>query len=226
MGEYARYKGQEIKIGTCESMYYLRADQAHLVEPLPNSLDPLECADRIRFRFPWPDEDHVEPGAFERYARTAGLYVDADPEVDHGTVQFSAHAGYLISLPCPESAVAKASTLKIARNGFAGSTHIAEQRCLDGVRMLVCQCGGCGSKWRMPTLDDARPIIAACIKEAEQREHEARIRRDATPESIAHEGKWWREVARRIEEGYTPGAGNLPRRLPRRAAPSRKVRHG
>lgn len=32
MGEYATYKGQEIKIGTCEDCYYLRADQRHLAQ--------------------------------------------------------------------------------------------------------------------------------------------------------------------------------------------------
>ena len=31
MGEYASYLGERIKIGTCENMYYLRADQRHLV---------------------------------------------------------------------------------------------------------------------------------------------------------------------------------------------------
>lgn len=28
MGEFAKYNGNEIKIGICENMYYLRADQA------------------------------------------------------------------------------------------------------------------------------------------------------------------------------------------------------
>jgi hypothetical protein len=54
MGEYALYKGQQIKIGTCETMYYLRADQAHLVTPLPGNVDPIKDADEIRFRFPSP----------------------------------------------------------------------------------------------------------------------------------------------------------------------------
>ncbi|MBA3354975.1 MAG: hypothetical protein H0U18_03355 [Pyrinomonadaceae bacterium] len=29
MGEYATFKGLSVKIGTCENMYYLRADQAN-----------------------------------------------------------------------------------------------------------------------------------------------------------------------------------------------------
>ena len=28
MGEYAKYAGERVKIGTCEDMYYLRDDQA------------------------------------------------------------------------------------------------------------------------------------------------------------------------------------------------------
>lgn len=54
MGEFAKFNGTEIKIGTCENMYYLRADQAPLVLPVPNSLDPVAQAASIRFRFPFP----------------------------------------------------------------------------------------------------------------------------------------------------------------------------
>jgi hypothetical protein len=58
MGEYARYNGSDIKIGTCEDMYYLRADQAHLVTaPVDGMLDPIKYAAQIRFRFPFPEED-------------------------------------------------------------------------------------------------------------------------------------------------------------------------
>ena len=42
MGEYAKYQGEEIKIGTCEDLYYLRADQAFKVEGIDNSLDPRD----------------------------------------------------------------------------------------------------------------------------------------------------------------------------------------
>lgn len=82
MGENASYQGQEIKIGTCENMYYLRADQAHLVTALPGNLDPVKRADAIRFRFPFPDEDHIAPGDFRDYGRTVTVRARA---FDHRT---------------------------------------------------------------------------------------------------------------------------------------------
>ena len=60
MGEYALYNGEQVKIGTCENLYYLRYEHRKQVQPLPNNLNPngdeqYEC----RFRFPWPDEDYT-----------------------------------------------------------------------------------------------------------------------------------------------------------------------
>ena len=65
MGEYAKFQGQSIKIGTCENMYYLRADQAAMVQPESGNVDPIRDRESLRFRFPFPDEDNVLPGEFE-----------------------------------------------------------------------------------------------------------------------------------------------------------------
>lgn len=65
MGEYALYNGEQIKIGTCESMYYLRWDQRHNVIPLPGNVDPIKDVESIWFRIPKRDELNIEPGAFE-----------------------------------------------------------------------------------------------------------------------------------------------------------------
>src|SRR5947199_3445544 len=111
MGEYAMYGGVQVKIGTCENMYYLRADQRDQVWVMPGNVDPMdaEALGVIRFRLPWPDEDHIEPGAFERYDRALGLYgVEVPAEVEHGRVQFVASAGYNVMLSCPESVEGKA----------------------------------------------------------------------------------------------------------------------
>jgi hypothetical protein len=95
MGEFARYGGERIKIGTCENMYYLRADQRFRVAALCGNVDPVRDAPHLRFRFPFPDEDHVAPGAFDRYDRAIGLYgVDVPTDIEHGSVQFTAHTGY------------------------------------------------------------------------------------------------------------------------------------
>ena len=71
MGEFIRYKGSEVKIGTCENMYYTSYqkykkafDLGHL-QQLPGNADPSEYLDTergYRFRFPFPDEDKLPPG--------------------------------------------------------------------------------------------------------------------------------------------------------------------
>lgn len=187
MGEYANYKGQEIKIGTCENMYYLRADQAHKVQAIPNSLDPVAEAGSIRFRFPFPWEDHTEPGAFADYDAAMGVSGVTVPEdIEHGTLQFTRNYprnnGVLLSTPCPFSKEGKASGLKFSLNSFPGQVMISQQRLIDGKLVLVCECGGCGAKYRLPTLEEAQPIINALNREGEDRK---------------------KEVAKRIEDGYT-----------------------
>ena len=59
MGEYAKHDGHEVKIGTCEDMYYLRLEDCRKVQPIPNSLNPATC-EGLRFRLPFPDEDNVQ----------------------------------------------------------------------------------------------------------------------------------------------------------------------
>src|SRR5437016_4579142 len=63
MGEYAQYGGQDVKIGTCEDMYYLRYDQRWQVQALDGNVNPVLDVAHLRFRFPWPDEDTIPPGA-------------------------------------------------------------------------------------------------------------------------------------------------------------------
>ena len=194
MGEYAEFNGREIKVGTCEDLYYLRADQAGRVRKTRSGhtdlADPAVLA-VVRFRFPWPDEDGTEPGAFGDYGRSiplSGLQPPAD--LDHMTVQFSARAGYLVSLPCPEGPAASHG-LKIHRNSFAGPVRIVQQAYRGGNLAVICECGGCGARYNLPTIEDAAPVISACRVEAGKR-----------PEDEGH-AKFWGAIADRIEAGYT-----------------------
>ena len=192
MGEYANFGQGRIKIGTCEDMYYLRADQAHRVTPIAGNVDPVRDAESLRFRFPWPDEDNTAPGAFEKYNRRAPVWgVIAPAEVEHYTVQFTA-PGYCVSLPCPESGE---STLHVHRNGHPGPVQITQQRRVGQQLVLIACCGGCGVAWRLPTLEDAQPYIEACLAEVEKAE-----RYGSTSSA-----QWWAEVARRIRRGYEEG---------------------
>jgi len=67
MGEYAKFGNSEIKIGTCEDMYYLRFEDRYKVRHLPGNVDPNKDSEaaHLRFRLPFPDEDHILPGGYE-----------------------------------------------------------------------------------------------------------------------------------------------------------------
>ena len=182
MGEYAEYRGGRIKIGTCESMYYLRADQARLVRALPGNVDPVRDRGEIRFRFPFPDEDALKPGSFDDYGRgvriPGGWHLPAEYE-HSGSVQFSGKPGYLLSLPCPEAFRAEGdsfhtdvtldggATLRVHRNGFSGGYEVTQQRSIEGEWWTVVDCGSCGHAWRLPP-DLAAEVAECFLVEAER----------------------------------------------------------
>lgn len=201
MGEYADLNGERIKIGTCENMYYLRADQRFQVRSLPGNVDPVKDAHEIRFRFPFPDEDHMAPGSFDPYnRRLAAPGIPVVTSFDHYSVQF-AHGGYLVSLPCPvlvttgfvehkrpeEQAgepIVRAA-YRIHRNGVVDGVAFGQQRLHDdGVTwMLIGECPGCGVAWAYDTWEGVEPVVVACRREADR----------------VH---FWSAVADRIAAGY------------------------
>lgn len=223
MGEYARYKGVEVKIGTCEDMYYLRYDQRHLVEAISGSVNPVTDAEALRFRFPWPDEDHIEPdtnGFYEKgYERSLCVQGFTAPEgVDHYSVQFKADRGYLVSLPCPESMAfenrAKPDAcadlrlkaypdLRVARNGFAGAVHLVRQRLIPEVGLVpILRCGGCGAMWREVEIARIEEIAVCLRSEGDRREWE-----DARgPNGHPGGGKFWHQIADRVLAGLAEKA--------------------
>lgn len=199
MGEYAMRGQERVKIGTCEDMLYLRADQRHAVYALSGNVDPVRDAAHLRFRFPWPTEDDVAPGAFEDPFYGISFHTVSVPDgVEHGNVQFCAQVGYLVSLPCPESPEGKASPLKVHRNGFQGAVKLVQQRLIDGKLVAICECGGCRTKYRLETLEDAQPLIDECLKQA------AQWRAEYRPDE--HRARWYEEIAARIRAGYTQAA--------------------
>ena len=196
MGEYAKYDGEEIKIGTCEDMYYLRASQAHLVTALPGNVDPVQDRDAIRFRFPFPDEDGIAPGSFGKHEHAIGVHGLRVPAgVAHCSVQFSCRNGLLVSLPCPESdptITANGKPVTIGKNGYGGEVQISQQRWIDKSLVLIAKCGSCHAAYRYPTLEDVKPVLdklAEMVSWAERDQAECRA-------------SFYREIARRIEAGY------------------------
>lgn len=191
MGEYARFEGRQIQIGTCRTMSGLRAGQATLVVKEPGSLDPVGNADRLLFRFPFPDEDQVLPGDFEDYDRAVvvpGL-ADLGGGAEHRSARFVAGSGHWVVLPCPMSLEGKAGEPKVWGHPYdVTAAGISHQRVWNGHLALVCQCTGCGVRYRLEELEDAKPVIEACRWAASF---------DKDPGS-----DWWSAVADRIEEGY------------------------
>jgi hypothetical protein len=191
MGEYGTYEGTEIKIGTCEDMYYLRADQIHLVRSAT-----LDHVDALRFRFPFPDEDDVKPGEFDKYNkgfRVWGIEPPSDGHVLHYDVQFkdTGNVGVLVMLPCPYSTKGKDSGIKYGYNGYRGPAQVVQQRAWNGVWVTVMQCGVCSGLWRLETVEDALPVCEALISQGDQRERDDK-----------GGGKGWYEMALRIRRGY------------------------
>jgi hypothetical protein len=200
MGEYANYGKERIKIGTCEDLYYLRYDQRHQIDALPGNVDPCnpEHLKELRFRFPFPWEDQVEPGAFTDHSY--GFPAPAEftlHEDGHETCQFSNPAGYLVSLPCPESKEGKAfqETHKIHRNGWLGGVSITQQKWVDGALWTVARCNGCGRSWRLPPEEGL--ILAKML-----RNRAARLIIDCPTDGAA---KNMNAMAARIEAGYAMG---------------------
>lgn len=194
MGEYAKYRGESVKIGTCEDMYYLRHGQRGQVAREHGNVDPVADVLALRFRFPFPDEDHIEPGHFESYGRFVHVpsgWRPTDATFDHDSVQFTSPVGYLLSIPCPESGQVP-DGVRVHKNGWRGDFLLVQQKQIaDGRVVPVLQCGGCGAKFR---LEDAREIDALRVAFRSYGDYRVLQSRDKDPA----EGKFWHTVADRI----------------------------
>jgi len=89
MGEFIRYRGTEIKLGTCEDLYYatypkyIAALEAQVLFRSEWNGSPEEYAKPdagFRFRFPFPDEDHLSLGSIE-YDFSRGVRIELDISV-------------------------------------------------------------------------------------------------------------------------------------------------
>lgn len=212
MGEYAYFRGERIKIGTCEDMLYLRAEHAPLLDTRSHEdTNVMACLDEVRFRFPFPTEDDKLPGEYDDPDKSLGLYGVTAPEgTEHGTVQFASNhpTGFLVSLPCPEGPDTDKIGFKVHRNGYAGPVHISQQKVFGNQLILIGRCGGCRYAWRYETLDMVEPVIVACRSKGDQAQHRADLhaQRDSNDLVRTYQdstARFWHTVADRIEAGYT-----------------------
>jgi hypothetical protein len=185
MAEFATYNDRRIQIGTCENLYGLRADQAHLVSPAIDG-----HAIPWRFRFQFPDEDEIEPGAFadaNRSVAVVGLAPPAALAAQHNKVRFTAEQGYDATLPCPESGPPPAG-VRVARHGSGTAVHLWQQTWRNGALATVLRCNACAVTWTLETVNDAQALIQAMAALAE-------AERDLRPE-------WWAKALSRVRDGY------------------------
>jgi hypothetical protein len=161
MGEYAnvRATGERVKLGTCEDLYGLRfgdRDQVYGYEPWS-----AELLSVVRFRFPWPDEDGASPGMTDAWNRGLTLWGFEQPaDVEHGSVQWSARNGYLMSLPCPEGSGEQPA--RVARNGYGGPASLVGQALRGGRLVGIVRCNACERQYRLE--DGFEDAAAACIR--------------------------------------------------------------
>jgi hypothetical protein len=171
MGENAKRitDGAVVKIGTCESMYYLRFEDRKNVRAIPGNVNPGsdEDAGQLRFRVPFPDEDAVKIGEYAEYARGARLYRTgergytedySDPELAEqpGIIQLTHPSGLLVNVPCYHGeklpTVPKESGVGFHWNGKSHALELGMIRgiMVDGalVALPVVRCRHCGGMWR------------------------------------------------------------------------------
>lgn len=168
MGEYAIRKsdGVEVKIGTCEDMYYLRYEDRFKVRKLENSLDASHELN-LRWRLPFPDEDHVRIGEYDDFTRGARLCNEADQELgipykeDVGTIQLTHKSGLLLNVPCyhgrelPEVS----APMKAFWNGKSWALELYQiKNTTDGIKPIV-RCRFCDHAWRFEWEDVLKHVI-------------------------------------------------------------------
>ena len=167
MGEYAVDKrtGESVKIGTCESMYYLRYEDRAEVE--------YNFGDYSYFwRLPFPDEDAVQIGHYDPYERGIPLYIAtttgagteadpysvtrydyfADPETleTPGNIQLRHESGLLLNVPCYHGAkLPEIVGGKAFWNGKNPASYELAyvKNTREGVFPVV-RCRWCGRMWR------------------------------------------------------------------------------
>lgn len=170
MGEYAKYNGRDIKIGTCEDMYYLRFEDRGKVRHISGNVNPAvdrEAAE-LRFRLPFLDEDDCGPGNYEEYNRSLRLcdcgkigsklnycrdFADESLAEKPGTVQLHHESGLLVNVPCYHGIrLPDLGECKTFWNGKSYSLVLSSLRGVmdNGTLKLlpVVRCRWCDEAWR------------------------------------------------------------------------------
>lgn len=182
MGEYVEYRGHQVKLGTCEDLYYARFSEiqqcVHAMKFVDGNMSPAAYMNRSsgwRYRFPYPDEDQVS------------LFCKGDRDFDRGL------ALPFVSVPGDDPWVCDRLTDLGQRYGRRHrdcdelqSIEIVQQKLVpEGQLWTVLRCSGCDHKYRIDAND--AEILAKRLFQL---------------------GEEWREIALRMLSGYVGTYGN------------------
>lgn len=171
MGEYARRKidGQEVKIGTCNRMYYCRYDQINKINYPYNS-------DNLIWRIPNPDEDGTLPGDYKYSLLREGVIVPWKLKLDTsklkredaailkqtGTIQLSdKRMGLLVNMKCPHGLPLEQegnTQCSLAYNGHQNTLYVCGLKNTPKELTVVFTCASCESIWST-SFNDIEPLI-------------------------------------------------------------------
>jgi len=162
MGEYAVYNGERIKIGTCESMYYIRYEDRNKVKPEPHSLNPNNQLD-LFWRLPWMDEDQLGPGGYEYPCPGLRLIGFEDPGTldNPGNFQLKHENGLLLNVACYHGQQLPEGSKDIKPHWNGKDPYVFEliyvKNTKEGVLPIV-HCKYCSQMWRY-TWEEVTPFI-------------------------------------------------------------------
>lgn len=168
MGQY--YK--KSKIGTCESMYYMRLSEAQeLAKHGAADDDGIKFSDyltdgRTKWRFPFPDEDAGIPDDC-KYNKSF-MIPSGDIEVGHGEICISNNIdggnNVNIFLPCPYSKEFKEAGIRTSTGGPGQQMlKVVMEGMRDGKVKTIFECARCGEMQRFSD-DDVEKIKKAAIE--------------------------------------------------------------
>lgn len=170
MGEYGfRLKDKaDIKLGTCESMYYLRFEDIDKVKGHSGSVDPAREPEGLFYRIPFFDEDDVLPGDYKEYNRELGLYrkdslgnyskMEATPDMKPGRLLQLKHekSGLMVNVNCYHGSRLPddSSDAKWFWNGKNTGLVLKHLKCMrrDSIKPVIA-CSSCSNMWRCDWVD-------------------------------------------------------------------------
>ena len=214
MGEYITIDKQEVKIGTCENMYYARLDQLEEVQALglADVAEYLNPEYGYRYRFPFPEEDGLEIGEYDNYSKGLAVNLSYGSEChapklteflrgsdwEHRHVTQSQSVGHCynfnVFIPCVLSADFAKANLKTSNGTPSDVIEIVQQKQVDGEIWVVVRCGYCGAAVRLDW--EGASELCGVLRNYYVREH-GFVRLDNKSRQ-----EYYNTIAERIEGGY------------------------